>query len=233
VSHDDFDVEPIPGLPERPPAGEEILWQGAPQWQRVAREVYYVDKVAIYFAALLGLKFAAELWSGASAMAALRATAGAAVWMVPLGLAAIGVLMVLAYLTGRTTIYTITNQRVAIRFGIALPMTVNLPFRTIDTVALNVHADGTGNIPISLLTGDRIAYLVMWPHTRPWRFSKPEPMLRAVPDAARVAKLLSDAISNASAQSPSAAKPEGQAVTAAPAVDPAQPPMQPPVAMAS
>ena len=27
-AHDDYEIEPIPGLPERPPLGEEVLWQG-------------------------------------------------------------------------------------------------------------------------------------------------------------------------------------------------------------
>ncbi len=31
MSHDDFALEPIKGLPEVPPEGEEILWQGRPQ----------------------------------------------------------------------------------------------------------------------------------------------------------------------------------------------------------
>ena len=30
MPHDDFQIEPVPGLPERPPEGERILWQGRP-----------------------------------------------------------------------------------------------------------------------------------------------------------------------------------------------------------
>ena len=37
MSHDDFAIEPIPGLPERPPQGEEILWQGRPNWWALAK----------------------------------------------------------------------------------------------------------------------------------------------------------------------------------------------------
>ncbi len=37
--HDkDFDFDPVPGLPERLPAGEEILWQGRPEALTLARE---------------------------------------------------------------------------------------------------------------------------------------------------------------------------------------------------
>ena len=190
----DFDFEPIPGLPERPPEGEQILWQGSPDWRRVARDVYHVDKVALYFGALLLLKVVAEAWSGASLGQALSATNKAAVWLVPLAALACAILVGLAYLTGRTTIYTITSRRVVIRFGIALPMTVNLPYRIIGAVGMSTHPDGTGDIPLSLTTSDRIAYLVMWPHTRPWRLSRPEPMLRSVPNASLVGAMLVQAL---------------------------------------
>ena len=190
----DFDFEPIPGLPERPPEGEQILWQGSPDWRRVARDVYHVDKVALYFGALLLLKVVAEAWSGASLGQALSATSKAAVWLVPLAALACAILVGLAYLTGRTTIYTITSRRVVIRFGIALPMTVNLPYRIIGAVGMSTQPDGTGDIPLSLSTSDRIAYLVMWPHTRPWRLRRPEPMLRSVPNASLVGAMLVQAL---------------------------------------
>ena len=146
----DFDFEPVRGLPELPPAGEHVLWQGAPNWRRLAREIYHVDKVALYFAALICWRGISERGGGASFEDALRATAASALWLVPLGLVAIGILMLLAYLTERTTVYTITNRRVVIRFGIALPMTINFPFRTIGAAGLNVRADGSGDIPLSI-----------------------------------------------------------------------------------
>jgi hypothetical protein len=33
--------------------------------------------------------------------------------------------------------------------------------------------------------GKRIAYLHLWPHARPWQLKRPQPLLRALPDAAR------------------------------------------------
>ena len=38
MSHDDFAAEPINGLPELPPRGEVILWQGRPNWFRLTVE---------------------------------------------------------------------------------------------------------------------------------------------------------------------------------------------------
>ena len=49
---DEFVGEPLSGLPQRPPAGETILWQGAPQWRATALRTFHVRKVALYFAAL-------------------------------------------------------------------------------------------------------------------------------------------------------------------------------------
>jgi len=60
-----------------------------------------------------------------------------------------------------------------------------------------VYADGTGDIPLTMIGADRIAYLNLWPHARPWRIARPEPMLRAIPDAARVGEILSGALATA------------------------------------
>jgi hypothetical protein len=49
MSHDDFNFEPIRGLPEKLPEGEHILWQGAPDPRRLAREALGVRWVAAYF----------------------------------------------------------------------------------------------------------------------------------------------------------------------------------------
>ncbi|MEO1362599.1 MAG: PH domain-containing protein, partial [Pseudomonadota bacterium] len=38
MPHDDFEIEPVAGLPEAPPEGEQILWQGRPDTWALARE---------------------------------------------------------------------------------------------------------------------------------------------------------------------------------------------------
>jgi len=52
MSHDDFNFEPIRGLPEKLPEGEYILWQGAPKPAALAREALGLRWVAGYFALL-------------------------------------------------------------------------------------------------------------------------------------------------------------------------------------
>lgn len=190
---DDFDFEPVRGLPRHLPAGEYLLWQGAPRWQTVARTVFHVRLFALYFGALLAFGVGSNLWEGQGAWSAAKP----ALWLAPLGFFSVSILALMSWLTERTTIYSITNRRVIMRFGIALPITLNLPFSRIDAAALKVHAEGSGDIPLNLATKDRVAYLVLWPHARPWRVSKPEPMLRCVPQAVDIAGILAGAMSSA------------------------------------
>jgi hypothetical protein len=58
---------------------------------------------------------------------------------------------------------------------------------------LALRQNGTGSIALETIGDTTISYLVCWPHVRPWSLAKTQPMLRCIPDAARVAKLLADA----------------------------------------
>ena len=103
------------------------------------------------------------------------------------------ILLTMAWVQARNTMYTITTARVAMRIGAALTITVNLPFNRIASADVALGRNGTGTIAMQTQGDVRLAYMVLWPHLRPWQFSKPQPALRAVPDAARVAKILADA----------------------------------------
>lgn len=187
---DDFDFEPIPGLPALLPQGERILWQGKPEWRGLAVRAFHIRKVAIYFAILVA-------WRGITAHADGMAVAAASrqmAWIALLGLACMAVLALLAWAYARSTIYTITTRRIVIRSGVALPLTVNVPFSQIESAALKVRGDGTGDLPIRIAAGQRIAALALWPNWRPWRFTRPEPMLRAIARPQAVAALLAGAL---------------------------------------
>jgi hypothetical protein len=190
MNHDDFAFDPIRGLPEDLPEGERLLWQGSPRWQDLAWHAFHVRKVIVYFGLLTLLQGVMVIGSGETLAEAVRP----AFWLLPMGVFASLILMVIAYWSARTTIYSITSRRVAMRIGMALPLTLNLPFSQIDGAGLRLYLSGAGDIPLSLHGKDRLAYLVLWPHARPFRFKKPEPMLRAVPDGERIAKFLVDAI---------------------------------------
>jgi hypothetical protein len=192
----EFETEYMPGLPERLPQGERLLWQGKPQWHSLAVHAFHARSVAIYFGVLIAWRG----WTVMSETGSATTAASAVMWMAPLAFAAVGVLLLLAWLSSHTTVYSITSRRVVMRFGIALPMTLNIPFCVVDAAALFVRRNGTGDIPLALAGSDRIAFAVLWPHARPWRVSRPEPMLRALPDAAQVAQVLSHAMTAASGQ---------------------------------
>lgn len=181
------ELEPIHGLPDELPEGEEILWQGRPDWWSLARHAFHLGLIGAYFVGLAVWQLVAE-------------PAGVvpewAVFLVPLGLgaAAIGLLSLLAWLIGTTTVYTITTRRVVMRFGVALPLNLNLPFAKIAAVSHKSLRGGHGDLALELEGDDRVAYLLLWPYARPWRVRKPQPMLRSLPDSERVAEILANAL---------------------------------------
>lgn len=192
--------EPIPGLPEELPQGEELRWQGSPNWRSLARHAFHVRKVAIYFAAILVWRLIEAAGDG------LRGPElfAAATWPVAFGVVAIGGLMLLAWLNARSTRYTITNRRVVMRFGVALPIAMNLPLKRIEAAALSRSGEHVGSIPLQLVPGTRVSYLVSWPHVRPWCFSRPQPMLREIEDVDAVARILADCWAQAPGTQPAA-----------------------------
>ena len=178
------------GLPEALPSSERLLWQGSPDWRVMALEIFHARKLALYFALILLLRAAFVVAdSGALAMV-LKSWA----WLAPMAAIAVGIMVVLARLAARTTVYTITDRRVILRIGIVLTVTFNLPFKRIEGAGLMLRGkDGHGDIPITLNKGEQIAILQLWPHARPWRVVRPEPTLRCLHDAAQVGTILAQA----------------------------------------
>jgi hypothetical protein len=192
----EHDYEPFPGLPAPLPIGETILWQGSPNWETLVRKAMRVRLVGIYFVILIAWGIGGRISTGMHAtdiaLFALR--------LGSLGVVAVALLALFAWLVARTTLYTITTRRVVMRFGIALPMTLQIAFPMIDAVRLHVWPDGPGDIALNLRAGQRIAYLVVWPHARPWKLTKAQPTLRGVPDGAGVAQILGRALAASASQ---------------------------------
>lgn len=176
----EYDHEPIRGLPGNLPAGEAIVWQSAPDWRAFLRTALFSRGMALYFAGLALLALA-----GGNALGAV----GIAV----AGVVLQGLLALFAVLVARTTVYTLTNRRVVLRIGVALGKCINLPLAQIGAADLRLGADGRGDIALTLLGKPRLGYAMLWPHARRWRVARPQPMLRAVPDAARLADSLARA----------------------------------------
>ena len=185
----EHEFEPQYGLPERLPAHERILWQGSPDAGELARSAFHLRKLAVYFGVLIAMRGAAVMAEGGSAVDA----AWSLMWPCLLAATGLGAVALLAWLTARTAVYTVTDRRVVMRIGIVLTLTFNLPLRMVESAALRPGRDGHGDIVLRLKGPDRIAWLHLWPHARPWRLARPEPMLRSIPQAAAVAARLSSA----------------------------------------
>ncbi|MFU8822998.1 photosynthetic complex putative assembly protein PuhB [Yoonia sp.] len=188
MSHDDFASEPIPGLPERLPPDEHIIWQGSPDPRALAREALSLRWVAGYFILLTIWRIGASSADYPMQIAVMHGLP-----FVISGIIACGLLYLVAYVQARATIYTLTNKRVAMRIGAALTMTLNLPYTWIGTAKLDLKPKGTGTLAFELIGDSRVSYLMTWPHIRPWYMTRTQPALRCIPDAANVAKLFAEA----------------------------------------
>jgi hypothetical protein len=182
----DASYGPLKGMPERLPEGEHLLWQGKPDWRSLAIRAFHIRAIAAYFAVLVTWQVASGLSDGFAAAGSLKNT----LVLAGLSLAAVGIIVALAWFYAWTTVYSITNRRVVMHIGVALPVALNIPFSQIGAASAKMYRNGTADIPLTLLGDGRIAYLHLWPHARPWLLNKPEPMLRCVADGERVINLL-------------------------------------------
>jgi hypothetical protein len=212
---DDFAFEPRNGLPGLLPQGERILWQGGPNWLALARGPLLGDWIAIYFGALVAWRVADGLSFGAPGSVVLAHSVALAL----MGAACLALVGVIGWAMARTTTYTITNRRVVLKIGVALRKSVNVPFKRVAAATLRAAGGGRGDIILTIGGKDRFAWLTLWPHVRPWRLGRPEPMLRGLPDAAAAAAVLGRALviyqaeHGVDAPMPAAAPPRPAAVT--------------------
>lgn len=165
-----------------PAADERVLWKGRPNLALLSRNAFHTRSVGLYFCALIIISL-------------VFGNIDAAIVCSALAIAAIGILHFLAWLSVRSTLYILTDTRLIMRIGIAMEARINMPLKHVQSADLKMRDKTHGDISLTL-GGDRLlGYLLLWPHARPWRFARPEPMLRAVPDAQRVASLLAQACS--------------------------------------
>jgi hypothetical protein len=202
MSGEEYEFEQIPGLPGPLPAGEKLLWQGSPRWWPLARRALYVVPVGAYFL-LVALWQAVSMWQLRLSWRAIAHEVGGS--LLP-GAIAVGLLCLLAWASARATVYSLTNRRIAIRHGVALPIGLNLPLPQIQAVAMSHHRDGTAELALSLPRSKRLSYVVNWPHVRAWHFTRPQPTLRAIAEPEHVAALLTQALA-AAGGAPAAVRP--------------------------
>lgn len=185
----EHEFEAARGLPEALPPGEHLLWQGSPDWRMLARDSLHWRKLAVYFGLLLAWRVVSVVADGGGFFEVARALA----YGLPLALLGLGLVLLLAWLIARTAVYTITDRRVVMSIGVVLSVSFNLPLTQIAAADLRLRRDGSGDIALALAGPERIAYLHLWPHARPWRLKQTQPMLRGLRDARAVGALLAQA----------------------------------------
>lgn len=188
--HDDFAVEPVPGLPKRLPEGEAMLWQGSPDWRAFAMNAFHLRKIGIYLGILVGWQVLTAVYDGRT----MAETVSRGVLFTALAVVALGIVAGAAWLYAKSCLYTITSRRLVIRHGAALPVTVNIPYALVDGVDVQPLANGRGNIAVTLKHGERASLVALWPSIRQWYWRQPQPSFRCVPNATEVARLMARAI---------------------------------------
>lgn len=181
---------------------ETILWEGRPTTAGLARRLFHLKALLGYFVVLAIWDLATAYQAGFRANAAFLGLS----WVALAALAVSILIFGAAWVVAVTTRYTLTDKRLIMQIGVALPIALTLPLRRIGSADLRLYADGSGDIPMTLGDG-QVAYLLLWPHARPWRFKVSQPMLRSVPEACEVASVLAQALLVAS--------PSGEAVAIA------------------
>ncbi len=179
----------IRGVPHALPDGEHLLWEAAPSAPLLARHVFHRAWVIAYFAVMTS-------WWGINTFGSMPTND----FLMQLGvrvllsLIVLGVVEFMARAVARTTVYAITSKRLVLKIGVVLPMTINLPLRLLQDAGIARFKDGSGQIALTLLPGDRLAYSALWPHCKVFKLNQPSPMLRGLPDPEKVGALLRDAI---------------------------------------
>ncbi len=129
-------------LPADIPPGERVLWFGRPEPTSLWRRAYRADWVG----ALVRRDDGVELRQPhgqrrrlrrVSSPRCTRSGSGRPLWRSS---------AFLAWLSARTTLYVVTERRIVIKTGIALPMFINVPFKQIASANVRAFADGTGDV---------------------------------------------------------------------------------------
>jgi hypothetical protein len=162
-----------------PQPDEAVLWKGRPGVGLLARTAFHAHSAGCYMAAL-------------TVIAVLLGRTNAALFAGGLGVVLVALLYLLAWLSARTTLYILTDERIIMRIGMAIETRINLPLKQISAAHLRMRGNGNGDIAFELAGERLLGAALLWPHMRPWHYAMPQPMLRAVPDAAHVAQLVAE-----------------------------------------
>jgi hypothetical protein len=179
----------VRGVSEALPPGERILWEGAPNARALARHLFFIRPLSAYLGAMM-------LWWVAVNRTQVNteqfwATLGIQLMLVG---GVIGGAWLLARAIANGTTYAITDRRIVMRFGVIFPLTINVPLHYVEGAAAREFSDRTGQIAVQLTKKESIAWIVLFPHVRPFEFSQPQPVLRGLTDPVKVGEVLRAAV---------------------------------------
>ncbi len=172
--------------------GEDVIWSGKPTWRHVARDALHLRGVTAYF----GLLFVLDAYQAWMKAIPFDQAVHDSVPLAAITCIALGILATISYLVSRSR-YTITNHRVILRYGIAMPATLSIPLSQIASTAVATNSDHTADIALELKKGNHMPYLKLWPHARPWHVTQPQPMLRSLARGDQVAVTLARVLQTA------------------------------------
>ncbi len=187
----EHEFEPVRGLPQVLPRGEHIVWQGQPDFASLAKGSFHAWKLAAYFAVMLVIRAGFQYSDGVAVAEITSSAAG----LIMLSSVAIVLMLLYSARAASSSIFTITNKRIVIRTGVAVSVTVNLPFKLVEAADLRLRKDGSGDIALGIDRRERVSYILLWPMVKPFRWLSVRPVLRGIKDAESVAAVLATALS--------------------------------------
>ncbi len=174
------------GEVSRLPAGERVLWSGAPDQRSLARyflrERWVLGFVVFSFA--IGAGDALQHPTDA-----VPRLIGVGILSLVLALVAVVSIRLFAWRLAKTSSYVITDKRVFFNIGIVLRADANIPYGIVEGVDLLRRPDGSADLMVTLGGTQEIPWLLLFPHMS-WRGSRRgRPTFRGVrePDAAAAA----------------------------------------------
>jgi hypothetical protein len=81
-----------------------------------------------------------------------------AIPFVAIGAVTVGLILFIAWVQAKATVYTVTSARVAMRVGAALTVTLNLPYTRIEAADLDLRKAGTGTIAFRTAGETKLSY---------------------------------------------------------------------------
>ncbi len=121
------EAERAAGLTHPLPAGERILWQGAPDRRLLGARVFRFRLLGLYVVLAMAFVMAAAVQGGWPVGQAI----GMTLLALPCAAAGALVLVLLGALMARTTRYTLTNRRIILHIGVAYDRTVSIPLSAV------------------------------------------------------------------------------------------------------